>query len=127
MLPTPSELAILKHLWLSGTQSIREIHDGIANELQWSYSSTRKTVERMIGKGMIGVGTFHGLKVYRATAKKIPTLAKIIRNFAAEILGLEGPLPVSNLVKSQLLTAEELAELDDFLKNTDHADKGAEE
>lgn len=127
MLPTPSELAILKHLWLSGTQSIREIHEGIANELQWSYSSTRKTVERMIGKEMIGVGSFHGLKVYRAKARKIPTLAKIIRNFAAEILGLEGPLPVSNLVKSQLLTAEELAELDDFLKNADLPNKVVDE
>jgi len=123
MTPSPSELVILKHLWLHGTQSIREIHDGIASEMAWSYSSTRKTVERMIQKKMITIGEFHGLKVYRARLKKIPTMAAIIRNFAAEVLGLEGPLPVSNLVKSQLLSAEELAELDEFLKKTDAGKK----
>jgi len=38
---------------------------------------------------------------------------------------LDGPLPVSNLVKSEVLSAEELAELDDFLKaNTPKQDEG---
>ena len=123
MKPSPTELVILKYLWLHGTQSIREIHDGIANEMEWSYSSTRKTVERMIQKKMVGISEFHGLKVYRAKLKKIPTMAAIIRDFAAEVLGLEGPLPVSNLVKSQLLSAEELAELDKLLRKTDASEQ----
>jgi len=127
MRPSSAELVILKHLWLNGTQSIREVHDGVVGELNWSYSSTRKTVERMIRKKMVAVGEFHGLKVYRAKFKKIPTLAAIIRNFATEILRLEGPLPVSNLVKSQLLSTEELAELDAFLKKTDAEQQSGDE
>ncbi|NOX69635.1 MAG: BlaI/MecI/CopY family transcriptional regulator [Gammaproteobacteria bacterium] len=123
MIPAPTELVILKHLWLSGTQSIREIHDGVADTLSWSYSSTRKTVERMIRKKMIGVADFHGLKVYRAKLKKIPTLAGLVRTFAAEVLGLEGGLPVSNLVRSQLLSEAELAELDALLKQQGVDDK----
>ena len=81
----------------------------------------------MIKKGMVNVSEFHGLKVYRAKLKKIPTLAAIIRNFAAEVLGLEGPLPVSNLVKSQLLSPEELEDLDAFLKQADKSEKGGGE
>lgn len=119
MNPAPSELVILKHLWRSKSQSLREIHTAVSAELNWSRSSTRKTVERMVDKGMLSVSDSHGLKVYRARLKKIPTIATMIRQFAAEVLGLEGPLPVSNLVKSHLLSEAELQELDDYLKRID--------
>ena len=117
MKPSPSELLILKHLWRTGAQSIGEIHGAISTELEWSRSSSRKTVERMVDKGMLTVREKHGLKIYRAKAKKIPTLAGMIRDFASEVLGLDGPLPVSTLVKSKLLDAEELAELEAYLKS----------
>ena len=111
-----AELAVLKHLWSHRTQSMREIHNAVSTELNWSRSSTRKTIERMVGKGMITCGDSHGLNVYTAKIKKIPTLANMVRRFAAEVLGLEGPLPVSSLLKSHFLTSDELKELDDFLK-----------
>lgn len=116
MKPSASELFILKRLWASGPQSVGEIHAAIKDDLGWSRSSSRKTVERMVGKGLLSVREKHGLKIYRATAKKIPTLAGLIQSFAADVLGLDGPLPVSNLVKSQLLSDAELAELDAVLK-----------
>jgi len=117
MNPAASELVILKHLWRAKSQSLREIHLAIEPKLDWSRSSTRKTVERMVEKNMLTVADSHGLKVYRAKIKKIPTLASMIRSFTAEVLGMDGPLPVSNLVKSHLLSEQELLELEDYLKN----------
>jgi predicted transcriptional regulator len=116
MKPSPTELVILKHLWLAQPQSLREIHTAIESELQWTRSSTRKTVDRMIEKGMLSAKNAHGLKVYRAKVKKIPTIASLIRLFASDVLGLDGPLPVTNLVKSKLLNDQELKELDNYLK-----------
>lgn len=116
MKPTPSELVILKHLWGAGAQSVGEIHAITSESLGWSRSSSRKTVERMVGKGLLSMREEHGLNIYRAKAKKIPTLAAMIQNFASEVLGLQGALPVSNLVKSELLSEAELAELDAFLR-----------
>lgn len=116
MKPSPSELVILKHLWSSGAMSVGEIHSAISEQLGWSRSSSRKTIERMVEKGMVAQTESHGLNIYRAKAKKIPTLAAMIQNFALDVLGLDGPLPVSNLVKSQLLSADELVELDEVLK-----------
>jgi len=84
--------------------------------LGWSRSSSRKTIERMVDKGLLSQREQHGLNIYRAKAKKIPTLAGLIQSFASDVLGLDGPLPVSNLVKSEVLSDEELAELDAFLK-----------
>lgn len=119
MKPSASELFILKHLWASGAQSVGEIHTAIKDDLGWSRSSSRKTVERMVDKGLLTVRDEHGLNIYRAQAKKIPTLASLIQSFAADVLSLDGPLPVSNLVKSQLLSGEELAELDAVLRAAD--------
>jgi len=119
MNPSPSELVILKQLWRAKSQSMREIHIGVLPELNWSRSSTRKTVERMVDKGMLETRDSHGLKIYRAKLKKIPTIATMVRRFAAEVLGLDGPLPVSSLVKSHLLSAQELQELDEYLKRLD--------
>jgi BlaI family penicillinase repressor len=119
MKPSASELFILKHLWSSGAQSVGEIHAAIKDDLGWSRSSSRKTVERMVDKGLLTVRDEHGLNIYRAQAKKIPTLASLIQSFAEDVLALDGPLPVSNLVKSQLLSGEELAELDAVLQAAD--------
>ena len=119
MKPAPAELVILKHLWQTKSQSAREIHDAVSAELAWSYSSTRKTLERMLDKGMLSQSESHGLNVYRARLKKVPTLAEMIRSFASDVLGLRGPLPVSNLVDSKLLSAEELEALDALLREGD--------
>lgn len=70
----------------------------------------------MVDKGLVSVTELHGLKIYKAKAKKIPTMAKLIRNFASDVLGLDGPLPVSSLVTSRLLNDDELAELEALLE-----------
>lgn len=122
MKPTPAELIILKHLWIAQPQSLREIHTAIEVQLEWSRSSTRKTVDRMLGKGMLRAEKVHGLLVYSAVVKKIPMLASMISNFAADVLGIDGPLPVTNLVKSKLLNKQELKELDEYLKIIDQSE-----
>ncbi|MEM7664725.1 MAG: BlaI/MecI/CopY family transcriptional regulator [Pseudomonadota bacterium] len=118
MKPSSTELLILRHLWSQGTQSVGEIHRAVADELEWSRSSTRKTVERMVDKRLLSMGEQHGVKVYRAKVKKVPTLASMIRSFAADVLGLDGPLPVSSLVNSKILDDKELAELEELLGET---------
>lgn len=115
MNPSPTELTILKLLWRDGAKSVGEIHSEIKEELDWSRSSTRKTIERMVVKKMISVQSMHGLNVYQAEIDKLPTLATLIQNFAKTVLNLDGPLPVSNLVKSRLLSKTELDELQAYL------------
>ena len=121
MKPSPTELVILKHLWRAGAQSVGEIHAAVQPRLDWSRSSSRKTIERMVEKGLLEVREQHGLKIYRARAKKIPTLAALIQNFARDVLDLDGPLPVSNLVETKLLSEEELGELERFLAEASEA------
>lgn len=103
-------------LWRDGAKSVGEIHAILSEELNWSRSSTRKTIERMLAKQMLTVEALHGLNIYRAKLEKVPTLAGLIQSFAKSVLGLDGPLPVSNLVKSEILTQAELSELEAYLQ-----------
>lgn len=116
MKPSPTEFVILKHLWRRQPQSQGEIHKAVLPELNWSRSSTRKTIDRMFEKDMLRIEEAHGTRIYFAKLKKIPTIAEMIQSFTATVLGLNAPLPVSNLTKSEILDASELKELDEYLK-----------
>lgn len=123
--PTPSnaELEMLKCLWRQGTCSARELHDSVAPALEWSYSSTRKTLERMVDKGLVAESTAHGLNVYRAKVGKLATLAALSADFARRVLEIDGPLPVQAFADSRLLSGSEIEQLDALLRASDAEDR----
>nr|ACH58995.1 putative transcriptional repressor [uncultured bacterium BLR18] len=81
--PSATELCVLKALWKRQPLSTREIHDVVAQELGWTLSSTRKTVERMLDKGMVSQATVHGVQVYTPVLEKVGTLAALCPGFRA--------------------------------------------
>ena len=117
-LPTPSnaELELLKALWRQGACSAREVHNGAAAALDWSYSSTRKTLERMVDKGLVEETVEHGLNMYRAKVGKVATLAALSTDFARRVLELDGALPAQAFADSRLLSEQELQQLDALLR-----------
>lgn len=114
--PTPPELELLKVLWSEGRLSARELHDKTAQVSGWSLSSTRKTLERMVAKGLIMLTEAHGVRLYRARARKLHTIAELWRGFAQGVLG-DGAAATPNFVESELLSASEIAELKRLLAN----------
>jgi predicted transcriptional regulator len=116
MKPSPAELIILKLLWTEGRLSAREIHEQIAGQLSWSYSSSRKTIDRMVTKEMLQVEDVHGIMVFSAAVNKLDTIAAMTKDFAATVLGIEGTLPVASFSGSKVLTDEELEELQKMLE-----------
>ena len=117
-LPTPSnaELELLKALWRQGACSAREVHNGAVAVLDWSYSSTRKTLERMVDKGLVEETVEHGLNMYRAKVGKVTTLAALSTDFARRVLELDGALPAQAFADSRLLSEQELQQLDALLR-----------
>jgi predicted transcriptional regulator len=114
-IPTISELTLLKALWRQQPLSAREIHDEVADEMDWSYSSTRKTLERMLEKGMISQQIRHGMQVYLAVFEKVDTLAGFAHDFARRVMEIDTPLPVTMFTGSKLVDDAELAQLEQLL------------
>jgi BlaI family penicillinase repressor len=115
--PSISELSLLKALWRRQPLSAREIHDEVVEELGWSYSSTRKTLERMFDKGMVRQSVRHGVQVYEAALEKVDTLAAFAHDFGRRVMEIDTPLPVTMFTGSKLVDDAELARLEQLLND----------
>jgi predicted transcriptional regulator len=117
--PSDAELELLKCLWQHKACSARELHDCVGPRLDWSYSSTRKTLERMRDKGLVSERDQHGLHVYRARIGKIAMLALLANDFGRRVLEIDGPLPLQAFADSRLLSEDELEQLSALLGEAD--------
>lgn len=113
--PSPTELALLKQLWAHGEQSARELHEAAVADLDWTFSSTRRTLDRMMEKGLVKRGERHGVQVFAAAAGKATTLAALARDFMTRVLELEAPLPAAAFADSRLLSDADIEELQALL------------
>ena len=75
---TDSELEVMKVIWRGGSQSAREIHEALTERVSWAYTTTRTTLERMLGKGLVRRTSYHGLYVYESTLSRPRGLAGFV-------------------------------------------------
>ena len=115
--PSVTELSLLKALWKEQPLSARELHACVEEELGWSFSSTRKTLERMLDKGMLLQRSVHGVLVYEANVDKVATLAAFAHDFGRRVMEIDSPLPVSMFTGSKLVDQQELAALEQLLQD----------
>ena len=116
-IPSITELTVLKALWKQQPLSAREIHEQVEAELAWSYSSTRKTLERMLDKGSVRQNVLHGVQVYEAALEKVSTLAACAHDFGKRVMEIDTPLPVNMFTGSKLVDEDELAQLEQLLQD----------
>lgn len=115
MKPTSTELEFLKLLWKKSPRSARELHDELETLLDWGYSSTRKTLERMHDKGLVTIEKKGNANLFTAKADKVKTLAVYASDFAKRVFELDGPLPTAMFAGSKLIDDEEIDELESLL------------
>lgn len=126
MNPTNPELDILKLLWQQQPQTAKDIHESLAEKHNWSYSSTRKTLERMGDKGLVSITAEGNKNLYATSVSKLATLAHFAQDFASRVLEINGPLPASLFTGSQLLDSNEIEDLEQLLKQwSDDSEKDA--
>ena len=119
MQPTLPELKILKLLWQQQPRTARQLHDEISEQLGWSYSSTRKTLERMGDKGFVSIELQGNKKIYLAQLDKVKTLASFAQDFAKRIFEIDGPLPIAMFTDSRIIDDDEISELEQLLDDLD--------
>ncbi|WP_196140949.1 BlaI/MecI/CopY family transcriptional regulator [Aliikangiella sp. G2MR2-5] len=113
-----NELQILNILWKSEEgYSIREVHDQIAEENAWAYSTTKTTMDRMVKKGLLCRQSFHGVYLYSAAISKPAGIAKLVNFFMKEVLDMDSGSLLALFGRSKSLTENEIDELETLLKN----------
>src|ERR1700753_2652969 len=109
--PSDAELDLLKLFWRDGPLSARAVSDQIGPQLGWAPSTTRTVLERMCGKGLLERRDVDGLAVYAATEAKVDVLGRALRKFARQVMEIDGALNAAAFTGSQLLSSDEIAEL----------------
>ena len=120
--PTEPELELLKAFWRVGAMSAREAHAEVAQALNWAPSTTRTILERMRRKGLLARGSSHGLAVYSPVHRKIDVLGDALKRLVRGVLEIDGTLPAAAFAGSQLLSPEEIQELDHLLNDLPEED-----
>lgn len=119
---TKPELAIMKYFWAAGPLSAREIHERLRSTIDWAYSTTRTTLDRMVKKRLLSKKDFHGINLYEPRITKPVGLAQLVRDFADRVLEVEPSTVVSLFARSESLTEDEMKELSALLSK-DEADE----
>lgn len=123
--PNDTELEVLKRFWRDGELSVREVHERIAAEFDWTPSTTRTVLERMLAKRLLSRRRVHGVVVYAAVQPKVQVLGRLMRRLS-DLLELDKGLPAAAFVGSQLLDAADIAELEALLGEAPDEGEGAE-
>ena len=118
VLPSDTEMEILKRFRRDGDLSARELQARIAGQLNWTPSTTRTVLERMRVKGLLSRRNVHGMAVYSHVHPKIQVLSGLMRRLSV-VLEMDGALPAAAFSGSQLLDAADIAELEAVLKGPD--------
>ncbi|PAJ75427.1 penicillinase repressor [Pseudoalteromonas sp. NBT06-2] len=121
--PTAPELEILKLLWHEEPRTARQLHNEIIKVFDWSYSSTRKTLERMGDKGFIEIQSQGNKKIYFSQLDKMKTLANFAQDFAKRVFEIDGPLPVAMFTDSKLIDDSEIDDLEKLLNDLENSSK----
>jgi BlaI family penicillinase repressor len=108
-LPTAAELDILAVLWTLGTATVREVHDGLGKDNR--YTTTLKTMQLMMEKGLLTRGERFGSHVYEAGVPKEQTQRQIAGDLLKRAFGGSAKSLVMGALAAQPASHDELAEI----------------
>ena len=109
--PSDAEFDVLKLFWRDGPLNAREVHERIGPQLGWAPSTIRTVLERMCAKGLLERRERGKVAVFAASESKVDVVGRALRKFARRVMEIDGPLSAQAFTGSQLLSPEEIAEL----------------
>ncbi len=121
--PNPSELVLLKHLWNSGPQTARQLHEAVGPSQDWQLSTTRTVLGRMEAKGWVARNGDVDPVTFEPLLDRVETLGGLVRHLARKVLDMDGPIPAALFAESPHLSDGELAELDAIINAAEAKDR----
>ena len=114
--PTDSELDILNILWSKGPSSVREVHEAIALSKKVFYTTTLKTMQVMVEKGLLKRDTSHRSHIYEALIKREEIQKSSLNKILDTVFGGSTSKLVISALGQKSPTPEELKEIKSILE-----------
>ena len=110
-----NEWYIMQVLWEKSPSTLREICDALKESKGWSKHAVTSFLKRMLEKGAIAVDESGKLTVYSAIWSREDTILEETHSILDRVYRGDLLLMVSNAVKEQKLSKEEIEELKNML------------
>lgn len=113
---TEAEWAIIKTVWEHEPCAAPDVQERLRREKEWSYSTVRTLMDRMVAKGLLAAGKVRNLTLYRSAVTRAEAQrGELLYALKHAFNGALTPM-VQCLIETQPLSADELAELERLLK-----------
>lgn len=110
-----NEWYIMQVLWEKSSASLRELCDALSESKGWTKHAISSFLKRMLEKGAISVDESGKVKNYIAVWNRDETILEETQSIMERVYRGDLLLMVSNAVKEQKLTKEEIEELKSML------------
>ena len=115
--PTPSELAILQILWELGPSTVKVIHEKLAEEKKVIYTTTLKTMQVMLEKGMLSREAAGRKHIYKAIIQEDETQNVLLDKFLNKTFGGSALQLVMKALGNYKTSTDEIKELKKYIKS----------
>jgi BlaI family transcriptional regulator, penicillinase repressor len=113
---TKAEWRIIKAVWASEPCTAPAIQEKLAAETQWTYSTVRTVMDRMVAKGLLGSEKEGKLTVYRSVVtRRQAQQGELLYALKHAFNGALTPM-VQCLMDTGKVSASELAEIEELIK-----------
>jgi predicted transcriptional regulator len=109
--PTESELEILQLLWESHPATVRSINDALNEKREVGYTTTLKTMQNMLDKGLLIREIVEKSHFYSPAIPQEITQEQVLRNVAETAFGGSTSSLVMRALGSGSTTKEELEQI----------------
>ena len=111
-----SEWEVMKVIWDGGPMAAGDIYARLSQGKSWAYSTVKTLVRRMVKKGWLDYDRVGNSFLYRAAVTQKKALRSAVKEFSNRVLdGLLSPF-VAYYAQEKELSAEDIALLEDILK-----------
>ncbi len=113
---TEAEWAIMKTVWTREPCAAPTVTEALADERQWSYSTVKTLMDRMVDKGLLATEKIRNLILYRsAVTQGQAQRSEILRTVKRAFNGALTPM-MQFLLNNEKLSEKEISELETILK-----------
>src|SRR5688572_28961482 len=113
---TEAEWTIIKSVWENEPCAAPTIQEKLFNRTEWTYSTVRTLMDRMVAKGLLTAEKIRNTTLYQsAVTRQQAQRGELLYALKHAFNGALTPM-VQCLLESNELSAEELAELESLIK-----------
>jgi len=121
---TQAEWAIIKAVWTREPCAAPDIQEALHGDTEWTYSTVRTLMDRMVAKGLLSAAKVRNLTLYRsAVTREQAQRGELLYALKHAFDGALTPM-VQCLLDTDQLTAKELAQLEALIKAKKRTAKG---